>query len=44
MRSISMTKIVSAVLALTVIAGAVTPSAAFDSKKFWEMHPAKSGS
>ena len=39
-----MSKIIAAVIALTVVAGAVTPSVAFDTKTFWEMHPAKSGS
>ena len=39
-----MSKIIAAILALGVIAAAVTPSVAFDTKTFWDMHPAKSGS
>ena len=39
-----MRKIFAAVLALGVVAAATTPSVAFDTKTFWDMHPPKAGS
>jgi hypothetical protein len=37
-----MKTVISAVLALSVLAGIAAPASAFDAKKFWDEHPTSS--